>query len=77
MPKSTMREVPPRASPAHRYRLTGGNGTPEPDSLPDRLQRMETLLESVQHQLAVQFQRTAELQVQLDRFIASQSKANP
>ena len=76
MPK-TIREIPNRASPSHPYRLTGGNGTPVPDSLPDRMQRLETLLESVQHQLAVQFQRTAELQVQLDRLSASQSKSTP
>jgi hypothetical protein len=37
---------------------------------PDRLARMEGLLCDLQQQLVVQFQRIADLQVQLDRSIA-------
>jgi hypothetical protein len=48
--------------------LSGGNGAPvEP---PDRLERIESLLEDIQQSLAVQFQRIATLQAQLDRAIA-------
>jgi hypothetical protein len=46
----------------------GGNGhAPHIDT--DRLTRVEALLSDIQRQLDVQFQRTAELQVQLDRAI--------
>ena len=76
MPR-TIRDVPARASPARSYQLTGGNGTSAPHSLPDRMLRLEAMLETVQQQLAVQFQRTAEVQAQLDRLIASRSKSTP
>jgi len=49
--------------------LSGGNAPPEASS-PDRLARIELLLESIEKTLAVQFQRIADLQAQLDRAIA-------
>ena len=69
MPRTTG-ALPPRARSASAHFLTGGNGTP-PDTTPsDRLARIEALLESVEQRLAVQFQRIAEIQAQLDRTIA-------
>lgn len=59
--------TPSRGSPAHK--LTGGNGSPIPEP-PDRLARIEVLLESIEHRLDVQFQRIADIQAQLDRAIA-------
>jgi hypothetical protein len=50
--------------------LRGGNGTP-PVALPfDCLARIEALLESIEQGLAVQFQRIADIQAQLDRAVA-------
>jgi hypothetical protein len=59
-----------------RARLfSGGNGTASTDTQSDRLDRIEVLLRGIQQQLDVQFQRIADLQVQLDRSIASESKS--
>jgi hypothetical protein len=65
--------LPPR--PSHRVRanlLSGsnGNGNGSPAAEPDRLVRIEALLERMQQKLDVQFQRIAAIQVQLDRAIA-------
>ena len=69
MPRTTGALLP-RAKAVRAQFLTGGNGTP-PDAVPsDRLARIEAVLESVEKRLAVQFERIAEIQVQLDRAIA-------
>ena len=48
---------------------SGGNGhAPALDA--DRFAKIESLLESIQHELEVQFRRIAALQAQLDRSIA-------
>jgi hypothetical protein len=39
--------------------LAGGNGAPSAEPLPDRLLRIETLLERIEQRLEVQFQRIA------------------
>jgi hypothetical protein len=52
-----------------RVSLSGGNGTPVNPS-DARLARIESVLESIENSLAVQFQRISELQAQLDRAIA-------
>ena len=54
-----------RASPLHPQMLMQMS-----ERQPDRLARMEGLLCDLQQQLVVQFQRIADLQVQLDRSIA-------
>ena len=69
MPRTTG-ALPPRARSVRAQFLSGGNGTP-PDAAPlDRLARIEAVLESVEKRLTVQFERIAEIQVQLDRAIA-------
>ena len=50
--------------------LSGGNGNGAAVEAPGSLARIESLLEGIQHSLAVQFQRIADLQAQLDRAIA-------
>jgi len=47
--------------------MTGGNGSPAPE--PDRLARIETMLERLQQTLDTQFERIAQIQAQLDRAI--------
>ena len=61
----------PLAARSVRVSLSGGNGNGTPMAPPnDRLTRIESLLESIEDSLAVQFQRISELQAQLDRAIA-------
>jgi hypothetical protein len=62
--------LPPRARTVRAQFLTGGNGTLPAAAPSGRLARVEALLESVERRLAVQFQRIAEIQAQLDRTIA-------
>jgi hypothetical protein len=69
MPRTTSALLP-HARPARAHYLSGGNGTPPDASSSDRLARIELLLESIENSLAVQFQRIADLQAQLDRAIA-------
>ena len=69
MPRNTA-ALHPRTTPLGAQMPSGGNGhAPNTDS--DRLARIEVLLFDIQRQLDVQFQRTAELQFQLDRAITS------
>jgi hypothetical protein len=71
MPR-TNHVLPSRASrPVHAQMLSGDNGNGPPAAEPDRLAKIETLLDRMQHMLDVQFQRIADLQVQLDRAIAA------
>ena len=63
-----------RTSPLRAEKPHGGNGTPLPNVQPDRLARIESLLESIEKRLDTQFQRIADIQVQLDRVAASQPK---
>ena len=56
--------------PVRARRLGGHNGNGAPAAEPDRLTRIEALLERMQHTMDVQLQRIADLQVQLDRAIA-------
>ena len=68
MPR-TSRALPDSARPLRAGSiLSGGNGVAVES--PDRLARIESLLEDIQQSLAVQFQRIAALQAQLDRAIA-------
>lgn len=62
--------VPSRA-PVQAH-LAGGNGSSTPRSQTDTLVlvRLEERIRSLEHHLAVQLQRIADLQVQLDRAIA-------
>jgi len=72
MPKS--RISPPPPSPRRPYTAstarTGGNGSPPEDSDRTRVARLESLIETMRHELDVQLKRIAELQAQLDRAIA-------
>lgn len=61
---------PLRAKAVRAQFLTGGNGTPPEATPSDRLARIEAVLESVEKRLTVQFERIADIQVQLDRTIA-------
>ena len=71
MPRNTS-ALPSRATILRAQLPSVGNGhPPDLDSDSDRLARIETLLADIQRRLDVQFQRTADLQVQLDRAIAS------
>jgi hypothetical protein len=54
------------ASLPWRAQNVGGNGAAH-DPLSNRLDRLEQCLEAIQKQLDVQFQRIADMQVQLDR----------
>ena len=74
MPRTTrqLRPLLPRLSPLRTY-ASGGNGSPK-DSQADRLARIESVLDTIEASLETQFQRIADLQVQLDRVIAAQSK---
>ena len=73
MPRIT-RGLPPITTPIRVSLLAGGNGAPSAEPLPDRLLRIENLLERIEQRLEVQFQRIADLQVELDRAIANQEK---
>jgi hypothetical protein len=66
----------PRATPA-KAQLTGGDGQSRPDSQADALEQILKRLESLEQQLAVQLQRTGELQAQLDRAIAERPITTP
>jgi hypothetical protein len=69
------RRLPASTAPLRAHlSLTGGNGTPVADSPADRLARVESLLEDIQQRLDTQFQRIADLQVQLDRSMAAKAK---
>ena len=59
--------IPPRPYTAT---LTGGNGSPPEESDTQRYARLESLIETMRHELNVQLKRIAELQAQLDRAIA-------
>ena len=62
---------PSLAAPARPYMaqasLTGGNGSPPSETEAQRLARMESLVERMRHELDVQLQRMAEMQVAIDR----------
>lgn len=71
MPKSHTHDVKTSPAPLSPFRahLGGGNGASlDPDG--DRLVRIEALIDRLQEALDIQFQRTAEMQAQLDRAIA-------
>ena len=64
MPRNTT------APPARAELPSSGNGhAPHIDA--DRMDRIEALLSGIQQQLNVQFQRIADLQIQIDRAISS------
>ena len=73
MPKSRTSSFPP--SPPNRpytanTTFAGGNGTPPEESDANRFKRLESVIETMRHELDVQLQRIADLQGQLDRAIA-------
>lgn len=73
MPKSRTTTTPP-IQPQRPYTastsLTGGNGSPPEESDIQRFTRLESLIETMRHELDVQLKRIADLQAQLDRAIA-------
>ena len=63
--------IPPRPYTANTpQKLTGGNGSPPEESDAQRFARLDSLVETMRHELEVQLKRIADLQVQLDRAIA-------
>lgn len=72
MPKdrTTTPPISPRPYTASTaQKLTGGNGSPPEESDAERLKRVESVVETMRHELDVQLQRIADLQAQLDRAI--------
>jgi len=66
MAKSRLRPTSEQ-TPGMRAFLGGGNGATPKETDTERLVRLEHLIERVQQTLETQFQRMADLQVQLDR----------
>jgi hypothetical protein len=71
MPKSrTSTPSPPSRPYTASTKLTGGNGSSPEESDTQRFTRLESVIETMRHELDVQLKRIAELQAQLDRAIA-------
>jgi hypothetical protein len=56
-----------------RASLVGGNGTPATDA--QRIERLEKVIEAMQHALDTQFKRIAAIQAELDHVKANQFPA--